>query len=153
MRLMLDSTTPAVLPTDVALVAGYIDGKYAWSKDDWARFPHAAQVRINVTGEHGRGTCLDVETGDATSASAPGWYDSVTWCDSYNRAIYCNRSTAAAVIAAMGKRDFRLWVATLDGSMPQTIDGRRVDAVQFAGASMIGWNADATVVWNNSWHS
>lgn len=153
MRLMLDSTTPAILPTDVDLVGGYVNGKYAWAHVDWQRFPHAAQVRINVTGEHGRGNCLDVETGDASPATAPGWYDSITWCPKGQLAVYCNRSNVAAVVAAMGKRDFRLWLSTLDGAMPQSYAGRRVDAVQFAGASMIGWNADASVVWNNDWHA
>lgn len=154
MRLMLDSTTPAVLPVNVSMVAGYVNGRFAWSKADWARFPDATQVRINVTGVPGRGNCLDVESGDATPDHAAGWYDSIDWCPKSQLAIYCNRSNVKAVAAAMGGRDWRLWLATLDGSMPITYLGKHVDAVQVLDLGAHGGpNWDVSVVTNDKWHA
>ena len=148
----MDSTTPATLPTNLTIVGGYVNGAYKWAKADWDRFPGAVQLRINVTGEHGRGNVLDVETGDAAPADAPGWYDSITWIAKPELAVYCNRSNAATVVAAMGGRDWRLWLATDDGSVPRTFAGRAVDAVQYA-ADVAPWHADFTAVLNGKWRA
>jgi len=147
---MFDSTTPDVIPVAAELVGGYVNGQYAWSSADWNRFPHAQQVRINVTGDSALGNCLDVETGDATPAQAPAWYDARHAAGTRNLAIYCNRSTLPAVNAAMGSRTFYRWIATLDGTMRP--GGTAYDAVQFAGASLAGINADISIVWNDKWH-
>src|SRR6185437_10751663 len=153
MRLMLDSTTPAVLPVNVGMIAGYINGRYAWTPAEFGKFP-GARVRINVTGVHGRGTVLDVESGDAKPSDAPGWYDSIDWIAKSQLAIYCNRTTLPAVIDAMGKRDWRLWLATLDGSMPITYLGRHVDAVQVLDLGAHGGpNIDVSFVRNDAWHA
>ena len=153
-RLMLDSTTPAVLPVNVSLIAGYVNGRFRWSPAEWARFESARQVRVNVTGQPGRGNCLDVESGDATASHAPGWYDSIDWCPKDQLAIYCSRSSVQAVTAAMGGRDWRLWLATLDGSMPTTYLGRHVDAVQVIDLAKNGGpNIDVSFVLNDKWHA
>jgi hypothetical protein len=132
------------------MVGGYVNGRYKWQPADWARFGGAVQFRINVTGVWGRGNILDVERGDATPGDAPHWYDSITWLPPRERGIYCNRATLPAVIAAMGKRDWRLWLATLDGTVPAVVDGREVDAVQYASTSE-PWHADWSVVLNGAW--
>lgn len=152
MRLMVDSVVPGILPVNVGLVAGYVNGKYKWKKADWDRFPDSQHVRYNVTGEPNRGNALDVERYDATAADAPKWWDSVTWCPKADLAIYCNRSTVPSVISAMGKRPWVLILATLDGSRPVSQNGKMVSAVQSWGAKQLGTNIDISEVFNNTWH-
>lgn len=153
MRLLFDSDTPEDLPVNIGMVAGYVNGKNPWAHADWDRFPHAKHVRINRTGEHGRGNCLDVENGLARATDAPGWFDSVTWCPKSDLAIYCNRSSAAAVVKAMGHRPWIFWLATLDGSQPRVYAGRQVDAVQYLGSFALGFHADLSAVFNDRWHA
>lgn len=149
MRIMFDSTNPDILPTNVDMVGGYINGKFAWSKEQWSLFGDAAKVRINVTGEVGRGNCLDVENGDATPDHVPAWFDSITWMHPSSRLVYCNRSNVDAVITALGNRQAALWVATLDGTILHTAGGRQVTACQYLGASQLGFNADLSVILTN----
>lgn len=152
MRLLVDSVTPEVLPVNVGMVGGYINGAVSqWPHNAWLRFPVAKHVRINVTGAANRGNCLDVETGDATAADAPHWYDSVTWTPKQNLAVYCNRGNVSSVIQAMGNRPWHLWLSTLDGSKLTVIDGKRVAACQFLGESILGVNMDLSEVYDDSW--
>jgi hypothetical protein len=150
-RLFGDSTTAADIPGWVAGVGGYVNGRGPWSPADWARFGKRPQIRYNVTGDPTRGNALDVETGDATPAMAPAWWDHRHVAGVPQLAVYCNRSTLPEVLAAMGGRQFFLILATLDGSIPAEYEGRRVDAVQFAGAQLTGGHWDATLVWNDAW--
>jgi len=65
LRIMYDSTDPTKIPADAAMVAGYINGKYAWNSAGWARFPKAIKLRIDVTGiVPMSGDILDVEPGN-----------------------------------------------------------------------------------------
>lgn len=65
MRLLHDSVTARDIPREVAMVAGYVDGRYAWTNDDWNRFPSAVKVRIAVFPSTNDGHVLDVEPGNA----------------------------------------------------------------------------------------
>jgi hypothetical protein len=152
-RLLFDSDTPEDLPDNAMMVGGYVNGKKPWGQADWLRFAHAKHVRINRTGELGRGNCLDVENGLARAADAPRWFDSVDWCRKSELAIYCNRSSAAAVIRAMGQRPWIFWLATLDGTQPRSYAGRHVDAVQYLGSFGLGFHADLSAVFNDRWHA
>lgn len=153
MRLLFDSDDPDTIPENVGMVGGYVNGANHWTQADWLRFSHAKRVRINRTGELGRGNCLDVETGLARPDQAADWYDSIDWCPRADLAIYCSRSSVAAVVRAMGHRDWILWLATLDGSQPHVWAGRRVDAVQYLGSLTLGFHADMSAVFNDSWHA
>lgn len=73
MRTLYDSVDAAAIPAGVQLVAGYVDGRYAWSAADWARFPGAPQVRIAVFATTNDGNCADVETGDMTPSTVIDW--------------------------------------------------------------------------------
>ena len=44
-------------------VAGYDNGRYAWTQADWDLFPHADHIHISVTADANLGDVLDVETG------------------------------------------------------------------------------------------
>src|SRR5207244_11953305 len=70
---MYDSTNPFDIPPTAEMVAGYIDGLYAWSPAGWARFAGAKQWRIAVSPFTNDGNVLDVETGNAEPSKATGW--------------------------------------------------------------------------------
>ena len=62
---------------------------------------------------------------------------------------YHDRALWAAVDAALAGVPHYTWVSTLD--MTIVPDGRKPDAVQFAGAAAIGFHADLSIVWNDNW--
>jgi hypothetical protein len=153
-RVMFDSTTPEAIPPNAEIVAGYVDGSFAWPASAWARFPHAQHVMISVTADHSRGDCLDVENGDATPAQAPGWIRARHVAGATNVTIYCNRSTLPAVERACAGLSYYKWIATLDGTLfiPGFPALAGPAAVQFAGASLAGVNVDVSLVWEDNWH-
>jgi len=124
-RTMHDAVTPSNIdPRAVQLVAGYLNGRYAWSAADWARFPDAVHVGISVRAYWTVGHVLDVETGDATPAEAPAWVQArrVAGADP---TVYCNSSTWPAVRAAFAAAHVaepHYWIARYDGD-PTIPDG------------------------------
>lgn len=120
-RTMLDSTSAANIPADAVMVAGYVDGNYAWSDADWARFPNAVKVRIAVKPTTNDGHVIDVEPGNWTDA------DSIAWVQMRRAAgveptIYCGNaaqgyecSELAAIYAASGVAMPQMWLADYDG--------------------------------------
>jgi hypothetical protein len=73
MRKCFDAVNPQNIPDTAQMVAGYVDGLYAWKLADWARFPHAVKVQIAVFASTNAGHVLDCESGDATPAECPAW--------------------------------------------------------------------------------
>jgi hypothetical protein len=73
MRQMLDSVSASSIPVGTQVVAGYVDGRYRWGPNDWARHHSAIHVPIAVFADTDDGLVLDVERGDATPAQVPGW--------------------------------------------------------------------------------
>jgi hypothetical protein len=69
---MFDATVPSNIPNDAAYVAGYVDGAWPWMRTQPALFPNARKLTIAVFATS-RARCLDVESGNATPAQAPGW--------------------------------------------------------------------------------
>ena len=128
-RSMYDGIDATRLPTTAALVAGYVDGLYAWSAADWARFPASVKVRIAVFSSTNDGEVLDVEPGNATPAQ------SVDWVLMRRRAgvdptVYMNASTwptVRAAFTARGVAEPHYWVAQYDGvaSIPPGAIGKQ----------------------------
>jgi hypothetical protein len=119
-RTMYDSVTAAAIPTSAAVVAGYCDQIRLppWSAADWARFPNAIKVRIAKKPTTNDGHVLDVETGDATPAQAPGWVR-LRRAAGGDPTIYCNASALAGVQAAFtaaGVPQPHYWIAQWDGN-------------------------------------
>jgi hypothetical protein len=114
---MYDGVTASRLPIGAAIVGGYLNGKYAWSAADWARFPNSIKVGISVRASYLVGHVLDVEIGDATPA------ESVDWVISRRQAgadptVYCNASTWPSVQDAFlnrGVAEPHYWIAKYDG--------------------------------------
>jgi hypothetical protein len=116
MRKMYDAVTPANIPGDAQLVAGYLTGPYAWKPADWARFPNIPHVGIATQAIYSVGQVLDVETGDATPAQAPGWVQKRR-AAGVDPTCYCNSSTWPSVRAAFqaaGVPEPHYWIAKYD---------------------------------------
>ena len=123
-RTMYDSTNPFDIPTSAGMVAGYVDGIYAWTQAGWDRFPHAVKVRIavsplTVTDGH----VLDVETGDATPAQSVGWVQTRR-VRGFDPSVYCSYSTWLSVKGAFqsaGVAEPHYWIAAYGNPPDPTI--------------------------------
>lgn len=99
------------------MVAGYLDGAYAWPEAAWQNWPTAVHVRITVFAHDAFGDVLDVETGDATPAQAPGWLIARRSQGAFP-SVYCNASTwpsVRAAIQAAGLLEPPYFIAQYDG--------------------------------------
>lgn len=145
-RTMYDSTAPFAIPPTAAMVAGYVDGRYVWSPAAWARFPNAVKVRIAVFASTNDGHVLDIETGDATPAQAPGWVQRRR-AAGIDPSVYCNLSLWPAVRAAFHAANVaepHYWVAGYPGGGAVIPAG--AIAHQYADPATSGGQWDLSVV-------
>jgi hypothetical protein len=175
-RVMRDSTTPTDIPVQgTDIVAGYANGSFKWSKEGYDRFPGIphAHIDVNGTDPHGAGI-LDVEPRCADVPTAVTWAQQrkAAFPDHYAPVIYCNRDTLTSLFNAMNEaglhivRDFRLWIATLDGTKA-VHDMTGVTAVQYKRArkqapdgafleppseSVTTGHYDESLVYDDDWH-
>ncbi len=119
-RVMFDGTHELVpnIPLDAQMVAGYLaPSPFAWTAADWARFPGAAKVRIAVRSTTNDGHVLDVESGDATPAQAPGWVV-MRRAAGADPTVYCSEGLWPSVRAAFTAANVaqpHYWVAAYPG--------------------------------------
>lgn len=102
---MYDSVDAYKIPSGAAMVAGYIDGKYAWSDAEWNLFPNARKLRITVTGVDGADV-VDVEKGDVSNGGVVGWVTR-----NPGKLVYTSAFNVQAVKSALGTLSYQLWVA------------------------------------------
>ena len=124
-RTMYDAITPSNIPVTAQMVAGYVDGRYAWMAADWARFPHSVKVRIAVFSSTDDGHVLDVEPGCSTPASAPGWVQRRR-AHGVDPTVYCSLSqwpVVRAAFAAAHVAEPHWWVAAYPGNGPNLYPG------------------------------
>lgn len=120
MRTMYDAVTPGnILKANPhpQMVAGYLNGTYAWSAADWALFPGAVHVGISIRASDHIGHVLDVEPGDATPAESVDWVIARRAAGA-DPSVYCNASTWPTVVAAFNARGVATphwWAAKYDG--------------------------------------
>lgn len=146
MRTLYDSVNPAAIPLTAAMVAGYVDGMYAWKPADWARFPRAVHVRIACFASTNDGHVLDVERGDATPVQAPGWVQKRR-AAGVDPSVYCSMSVWPTVRAAFRTAQVgepHYWVAGYPGGGPVLPAG--AVAHQFADPATAGGQWDLSVV-------
>src|SRR5258708_18747091 len=87
---------------NLAKVAGYVNGIYAWSPAEWNLFPHADHVTISVTAAANAADVLDVEVRDAAPNQAAGWIAMRKAAGLYRPTIYCSRSVIPPARAGTG---------------------------------------------------
>jgi hypothetical protein len=116
MRLMFDSTNPFDIPAQADMVAGYVDGAFAWPAGGWERFAHVPCVRIATSSLTNDGHVLDVEAGDATPEQAVQWVR-MRRASGAHPTIYCafdSWSTVARAFTAAGEPEPEWWIADWD---------------------------------------
>lgn len=150
-RIMFDSDNPDLLAQlhaegQAGLVATYAD---LVTKTMAAQLGKDLLVIDRGAGDpHGLATCGDFERGTMNPAHAPAWWD--THHGRGELTVYADRSTMPGLIRALGpSRPAWRWWATLDGTMRIAANPRAM--VQFAGAAMTGFHADATIIYNPRW--
>lgn len=114
---MYDSVDAGAIPPSAVLVGGYVDGRYAWSKTDWLRFPAAVQVRIAVFPSTDDGNCADVEASDMTPQSVVGWVQRRR-AAGVDPSVYCSANSWDAVrtaFAAAVEAEPHYWIADWNG--------------------------------------
>jgi len=136
---MYDAVDASGIPQDAPAVAAYVDGGYAWSEEDWARFPGVPHVTITVLGAAGARVC-DCESGDLTPVQAAAWAATEVLAGR-RPTIYCNTSTLPAVLGALPVfglqfgRDLDWWQAQYDGiAALAPVNGVMPVAKQYAGS-------------------
>jgi hypothetical protein len=153
-RVMYDSATQwEKIPVTAEMVAGYVDGEYAWPAEAWARFPRAAHVHISVIppGDAVRAGVLDVENGAATLADIPAFCRWHMDHGSY-AVVYASLDNIPAVRQVLAGNQLKagLWVASWTSSPHRLADMSAVVAVQYAGGPGLAF--DISEVFDGDWH-
>lgn len=145
---------PGVGVQPIGLTAGYANGTFHASSQDHG----ATDVQIDVNGSSPGADVLDIENGDATPLQAVAWVHghNAHGGTTFPAVLYCNRSTQPVVenlLTANGlqvDRDYKWWIATLDGTT--VVQGPGVLAVQAWNAgSFTPRNIDLSIVYDDSW--
>jgi hypothetical protein len=157
-RLMYDSTNMDAIPLDAQIVAGY---PHAFPTD-YARFPHALQVKIDQHGNHADDChVVDVEAGTVTIATARQWVASWHVLHPHGLAavngffdqptVYIQESNLAALRQALVGEVYDVWVAWWDrGTSP--VSGTSL--LQYASPTSnppSGGDYDVSVVYDATW--
>jgi hypothetical protein len=151
MRTMYDSISPAAIPRNAQMVAGYIDGLYAWKPSDWDRFPNAVKVTITALGlDHG--VCLNLEpNGYWPSDLGVGWVRRARK-RGVDPTIYCNyRNHLHLVRAAFdkaGEPHPHFWVAEYNGvqNIPPGCVAKQYAAPEGTGTAKAPAHYDISIV-------
>ena len=149
----------SAIPRTAQMVAGYVDGDFAWSAADWARFPHSAHVGITVAGSAPHpllASVVDVETGAFTALQSRGFVIARNDFRPGGLAtVYCNLSTLPAVRRSCRGLIYGLWIAHYTSEPPPAPDpqwGPGVVAVQWKDGDTTGTLYDSSVVFDPKWH-
>jgi hypothetical protein len=137
--LCYDSTSAADIPVDAPRAAGYVNGAFRWTPDDWGRFPAAARVTISIDAFDPVGDVLDVEQGDAKPEEANGWVAARQARGLWRPTIYGSASTLALVrpLMARGGLECDWWLADPTGVL-HLPDGAMACQAQWPGKGSAG---------------
>jgi hypothetical protein len=141
---MYDAVTPGNIPQSAEVVAGYIDGSYAWSSDAWSRWAGATRVLITVKGSL-TANVADVENGDMTPDDARNWIEAKQAKHMRGCTVYCSRANLEAVWAACRGHAYYVWVADWTDSAHEV---SHTIATQY---SNVGNDYDLSMVYSQQW--
>lgn len=98
----------------------------------------------------GIASVVDIEPGLYTVANGVAKVQQMIAEKRPTPAVYHDRSDWPAITAALHGTSVRHWVSTLDGTcLPQA---SMPAAVQILGEKQVGFHADLSIVWDDSWH-
>lgn len=133
------------------MVAGYTDGRYAWSAADWARFPDADKVTITALGRD-NATVLNLEPNGYWPADLGVAWVRRARARGVDPSIYCNyRNHLRLVKAAFdraGEPYPHFWVAEYDGVtvIPEGCVAKQFAAPEGTGAAHTPGHYDLSIV-------
>lgn len=99
---------------------------------------------------HNVATVADIEDGALTPEQGSSLIRQWIGESRPSPTAYHDRAQWAAVTQALAGVRYHTWVSTLDGTLLP--NNERPDVVQFASADGVGFHADCSMVWNDSWH-
>lgn len=112
---MVDAAHPEQIPDGFTHAAVYINLKFAWPRAQVARFPHIIKISVQSAATWAaEARVIDVERGAAVPFDAPPFVDKRQALGHGDATVYANRSSLPLILAALGQRRPRLWIATLD---------------------------------------
>lgn len=164
-RSLLDSTVASDIPAEfrglpTLLVAGYVDGSFAWLQEDWDLHADAGRrlVRVAIHTDRFDAHVLDVEEGNAYAGQAVPWIRG-KWARGETPTVYCYSDAgpvgyrisdvrAACENAVPPVAPPLFWIAKWDDD-PSSFDPAGDPAIvakQYAGSAQTGAHFDASVV-------
>jgi hypothetical protein len=149
--LMFDSDEPAVLLS--LACAGCRIATYAdlVTPAILAAAGHRLVVIDRGSGDpHGVATVADIEPGCLTVAEGAAKIRQWIAARRPYPTAYHDRAVQGEVTAALAGERYYTWDATLDGTM--RVPGVNLAAIQIAPSAVVGFHADLSVVWDDSWH-
>jgi hypothetical protein len=114
---MYDSTNVGTLPHGADAYAGYVQGLFptfaALQRMFTASGTHLLSIAVFASGN---ADCLDIESGDATNAQAPGWVKRQLARGAQRPCLYTSVSNMDALMTTLGgagisRAEIRLWSA------------------------------------------
>lgn len=148
---LFDSDQPAVL--EMALLAGCRVATYSdlatpalvkalGARCIWIDRGHGDPL--------GLATVVDIEPGLYTVANGVARFRQFVSERRPTPAVFHDRNDWPAITSALTGVPARHWVATLDGTCSP--EGQHPAAVQIIGAAQLGFHADLSIVWDDTWH-
>lgn len=149
-----DAATFANIPSAADFAFLYADGDYRVTPEQIAeRFPRGLRGRwISVLAE-ADADIDDVERGAIRVQQLPARIKAwdAAHPDGLAKVVYCNRSTLPMVQAACSGLQYRVWLATLDGSTAgEFYSGASIVACQYA---TVDQGYDVSAIYDPSWAS
>lgn len=165
-RLMLDSTSAQDIPfshhgENMDLVAGYVDGWYAWPDEDWNRFPpHVKRVRICIFPQRVDADVIDIEPGNFDAKGVVPWIK-VKWERDEVPTVYCfsdggpvgyRVSDVREACDKAGVKRPLIWITRFAPDYPITKDefdpeaDKEIIALQYDNSAETGGHFDASIV-------
>jgi hypothetical protein len=114
---MYDSTNVGTLPPGADAYAGYVQGAFLTFPALQRLFaPSGAHLLSIAVFASGDADCLDIESGDATIAQAPGWVKRQLARGAHRPCLYTSVSNMDALVTALSgagisRAEIRLWSA------------------------------------------
>lgn len=149
---MYDSVTSRDIPVGAAMVAGYLDGRDAWTLQDWQRHANAIHVYLVIDPTNPAGHCIDIEPGNAGPEGAV-LYVQRGRAVGVQRSVYCIAgeppytvgpwADVRAAFRAAHEPEPPYWVAAWG---PSRIIPPGAVALQFANPDTSGGHYDLSVV-------
>jgi hypothetical protein len=148
-----------VLPDTADMVAGYVQGQFAWTSGDWARFPKAAHVRVATLSEDWpAASVVDSEVGALTPAQCRGFVTGRDEFRPHTATVYRDWAGLPQLLRACAGLTYDLWLAWWIGHAPNGDDIARVRSVLPDTVSLVAWQYanlglyDVSAVLDPDWH-